>query len=179
LEGLGEGKAVRLEPRNSARTREVKLLGSLRWLAGKEEDSKMASPTQGLGSVPAATSANEFIEQQLDERLRAIEAAFDSHALSFCGPLVFGVDDILRAAVEKRHREPPAKEKLVVILTTGGGYIEIVQRMVDTLRMHYKVVDFVVPNYAYSAGTVFVMSGDAIHMDYYSRLGPIDPQLET
>jgi hypothetical protein len=23
------------------------------------------------------------------------------------------------------------------------------------------------------------MSGDAIHMDYYSRLGPIDPQVET
>src|SRR5579863_7668178 len=29
-----------------------------------------------------------------------------------------------------------------------------------------------------SAGTVLVMSGDAIHMDYYSLLGPIDPQLE-
>ena len=29
-----------------------------------------------------------------------------------------------------------------------------------------------------SAGTVLVMSGDAIHMDYYSVLGPIDPQVE-
>jgi hypothetical protein len=28
-----------------------------------------------------------------------------------------------------------------------------------------------------SAGTVLVMSGDEIHMDYYSVLGPIDPQL--
>jgi hypothetical protein len=34
-----------------------------------------------------------------------------------------------------------------------------------------------VPNYAFSAGTVLVMSGDAIHMDSYSRLGPIDPQI--
>src|SRR5262249_51090965 len=39
--------------------------------------------------------------------------------------------------------------------------------------------DFVIPNYAYSAGTVFTMSGDAIHMDYYSRLGPIDPQIPS
>jgi len=56
--------------------------------------------------------------------------------------------------------------------------MEPVQRMVDTLRRHYQVVDFIIPNYAYSAGTIFAMSGDAIYMDYYSRLGPIDPQME-
>ena len=49
--------------------------------------------------------------------------------------------------------------------------------MVQTIRKHYRTVDFVIPNYAYSAGTVFALSGDAIHMDYYSRLGPIDPQI--
>jgi len=66
-----------------------------------------------------------------------------------------------------------------MLLTTGGGYIEVVHRIVDTLRYHYKVVNFVVPDYAYSAGTILVMSGDSIHMNYYSRLGPIDPQVET
>jgi hypothetical protein len=30
-----------------------------------------------------------------------------------------------------------------------------------------------------SAGTVLVMSGDAIHMDYASMLGPIDPQVRN
>ena len=35
-----------------------------------------------------------------------------------------------------------------------------------------------VPDYAMSAGTVLVMSGDEIWMDYFSTLGPIDPQLE-
>src|SRR5262249_15292774 len=29
-----------------------------------------------------------------------------------------------------------------------------------------------------SAGTVFALSGDAIWMDYFSVLGPIDPQIE-
>lgn len=51
--------------------------------------------------------------------------------------------------------------------------------MVATIRRHYRIVDFVIPNYAYSAGTVFALSGDAIHMDYYSRLGPIDPQIRS
>jgi hypothetical protein len=66
----------------------------------------------------------------------------------------------------------------MVILTTLGGYIEVVQRIVETIRHHYSVVDFLIPNCAFSAGTVFALSGDAIHMDYYSRLGPIDPQVE-
>ncbi|HEV3078750.1 MAG TPA: hypothetical protein VGY66_03185 [Gemmataceae bacterium] len=37
---------------------------------------------------------------------------------------------------------------------------------------------FYIPDAAMSAGTVLVMSGDAIHMDYYSLLGPIDPQVQ-
>jgi hypothetical protein len=50
--------------------------------------------------------------------------------------------------------------------------------MVGTIRHHYGEVIFTVPNIAMSAGTVFVMSGDRILMDYLSRLGPIDPQIE-
>lgn len=130
--------------------------------------------------MPESTPANAFVESQLDVRLRAIEDSFGhAHALSLNGPLEFGVDDILRKAIEDRKSRQPSGQSLVVILTTTGGYIGVVQRMVDTLRRHYTLVDFVVPNYAYSAGTVFTMSGDAIHMDYYSRLGPIDPQLDT
>jgi hypothetical protein len=36
----------------------------------------------------------------------------------------------------------------------------------------------VIPNQAMSAGTVFAMAGDNIMMDYFSCLGPIDPQIE-
>ncbi len=80
--------------------------------------------------------------------------------------------------IEKK-KDGSSRDTLTVLLTTGGGYIEVVHRIVDTLRHHYGTVNFVVPDYAYSAGTVLVMSGDSIHMDYYSRLGPIDPQVET
>lgn len=129
-----------------------------------------------------AGNVNEFIEDRLNENLAAIEEQFEASALSFHGRIVSGVDDVIRAAVERLRegggRRPPAK-RLVVVLTTSGGFIEVVQRIVDTLRYHYRTVEFVVPNYAYSAGTVLAMSGDAIHMDYYSRLGPIDPQVET
>lgn len=138
-------------------------------------DNLTATPSASLTSP---RSSNEFIEQQLDNRIELIEGHFQADALNFNGPLLFGVDDILRIHVEKKHSQPPQRDRLVVLLTTDGGYIEIVHRIVDLLRRHYSVIDFIVPNYAYSAGTVLAMSGDSIHMDYYSRLGPIDPQVD-
>ena len=65
-----------------------------------------------------------------------------------------------------------------MVLQTDGGYVEVVERIVKILRNHYPHVSFIVPNYAFSAGTVLVMSGDVIRMDYYSVLGPIDPQIQ-
>ena len=118
--------------------------------------------------------ANALIEQQLDQRLKAIEDDFSADVFTFNGPLLVRVDDLVREAVEKKQAQGD-RAKAAVILTTLGGYIEVVRRIVDTLRTHYQIVEFIVPNYAYSAGTVLVMSGDAIHMDYYSCLGPIDP----
>ena len=126
---------------------------------------------------PAPGVANEFIEQQLDGRIKRLEEHFSADGLSFAGPILFGVDNLLRIALEKKKANSGNK-KLIIILTTTGGYIEVVQRIVSTIRHHYDVVDFIIPNYAYSAGTVFAMSGDAIYMDYYARLGPIDPQVE-
>ena len=98
--------------------------------------------------------------------------------MTLIGPIFDGVDDQVRDAIEVlAESTSDSREKIVVILTTDGGRIEVVHRMVDTLRNHYRIVDFIIPNCAYSAGTVFAMSGDAIYMDYYSRLGPIDPQV--
>lgn len=151
-------------------------------MASKKGTLAFATPAPLVAPAqPVPATANEFIEQQLHERLHDIETAFGNvHALSINCPILFGIDDILRKMVETKQTGKASPDgKLVVMLTTGGGYIETVQRMVDTLRRFYQLVDFVVPNYAYSAGTVFAMSGDDIYMDYYSRLGPIDPQIET
>jgi hypothetical protein len=42
-----------------------------------------------------------------------------------------------------------------------------------------QVVDFLIPSHAMSAGTILAMSGNSIWMDYYSVLGPIDPQVPS
>lgn len=119
--------------------------------------------------------ANELIEQQLHEQIGDLQNLLEADVLTFMSRIRFGADDVVRGAIESFADRRP---RLAVILQTNGGFIEVVNRMVDTMRRHYDHVEYIIPNYALSAGTVLVMSGDAIHMDYYSVLGPIDPQLE-
>jgi len=122
--------------------------------------------------------ADVFVKQQLDLMAEELAGHLKSDVLAFNGPLVFPVDEVVRDVIET-VRQTSNKRRLSVLLTTDGGYAEVVHRISDTLRHHYRIVDFIVPNYAYSAGTVLVMSGDAISMNYFSRLGPIDPQIRT
>lgn len=162
---------------------EVRATCAKLWLCITINKTQLSTPSAPVPSVatpkPKAATANDFVEQQLDDRIAVLETAFSGDAISFSGPIVVGVDDILRAAIEKKHSVGSGRGRLAFFLTTTGGYIEVVHRIVDTLRRHYQLIDFVIPNYAYSAGTVLALSGDAIFMDYYSRLGPIDPQVET
>jgi hypothetical protein len=76
-----------------------------------------------------------------------------------------------KAALTRAHRF------LVIILDTGGGSVESVEKMVEITRHFYQEVYFIVPDSAMSAGTIWCMSGDKIYMDYASSLGPIDPQV--
>lgn len=119
------------------------------------------------------------IKDLLNSKLSAIESHLSADVLSYYGALVNGVDGWFRKVVEEIAAEQQKKEKLVIILTTPGGSAETVERIVNVVRHFYNIVDFIVPDYAYSAGTIFCMSGDNIFMDYYSVLGPIDPQVQN
>jgi hypothetical protein len=128
-----------------------------------------------VSQAAAHTVPEKLIERQLDGHVAEIEEALAADVLTFVGPITYSVDDYIRDEVEEIT---PKRGRLAVILETTGGFIEVAQRIADTLRHHYGRVEFIVPNYAMSAGTVLVMSGDAIYMDYYSTLGPIDPQVQ-
>lgn len=123
------------------------------------------------------TSSNRFIEEELDKKLTSIGDLMSADVISIIAPMYQPVDDFVRDHIEGIENR---KESLLVLLETPGGSIETVERIADVLRHHYpKEVCFLVPNYAMSAGTVLVMSGDKIFMDYYSVLGPIDPQVRS
>ena len=63
--------------------------------------------------MPIPRNVSEFVEQELHERIKAIETSFSAHAITFIGPIMGGTDDLLRNAVEKRHSRPLAKLKVI------------------------------------------------------------------
>lgn len=119
-------------------------------------------------------SSNSIIESQLAERAVRVEEAAKADVLAYVGPIYPPLDDLIKDILEQ---VPKSRKTLFVLLETFGGSINTAERMAKIIRHHYNRVEFVVPSYAMSAGTVLVMSGDAIHMDYASVLGPIDPQV--
>ncbi len=123
------------------------------------------------------THTTKYVESELTRRLKTIEEHLDCDVITCIHPISQPMDDLIRDSIEDIQGR---RAKLLVILETNGGSIETAERIADVFRHHYpNEVNFLVPNFAMSAGTVLVMSGDNIHMDYYSILGPIDPQVRN
>ena len=105
-----------------------------------------------------------------------IEDHTGKDVIALYGPIRPGVDGGIREAIERLEDHTST---VLIIVNTLGGVVEIVERIVNTVRNRYDVVHFVVPDRAMSAGTILVLSGDAVFMDSFSLLGPIDPQIES
>ncbi len=118
---------------------------------------------------------DEYIRHQLNDHAAKIGDVLDADVMAVASPILPGLEVRVRHAVELISQR---RATLAIVLETNGGIVEVVERMVDTIRNYYDEVVFIVPNRAMSAGTLFVMSGDRILMDFFSCLGPIDPQIE-
>lgn len=116
----------------------------------------------------------------IDQRCKTLEDQLKSDIIFYHGSIYPQFFRSFRDFVEQVKASSQRNEDRVsVVLRTGGGSAETTERMVGALRKHYTEVNFVVPDFAMSAGTIFCMSGDKIYMDYASTLGPIDPQVPT
>ncbi len=123
------------------------------------------------------TASNSYVENELHKRLRSLGDEMNCSAIACICPIIQPIDDFIRNAIEDIKEK---RKSLAVILETSGGFIETAERIADTLRKNFPgEIHFIIPSYAMSAGTVLVMSGDHIYMDYYSVLGPIDPQIRS
>lgn len=118
--------------------------------------------------------ADQIIEEQIGKRLETLARTLGGDVVTYIGPIEDTHLAFLRSIIDSVQTKRP---KLVVLLETEGGFIESAERFANIFRHNYSTLEFLVPTYAMSAGTVLVMSGDAIYMDYGSTLGPIDPQV--
>lgn len=117
--------------------------------------------------------------ETVTELLKKLEIQLNGDVFTYYGEIVNGVERQVKDLIEGLSKDPEKHDRVFVFLTTPGGSLTPVQRMVDILRHFYQEVNFIVPDYAYSAGTILCMSGDNIYMNYFSTLGPIDPQVQN
>ena len=112
-------------------------------------------------------------------KLNKLEKHFKADVIFFYGEIAPNTFSVYRSLIEQlnKNQSDTKDKRLVIFLNTPGGTVETVEQYVEVNRHYYNEVDFVVPDRAMSAGTVFCMSGDKIFMDYSSSLGPIDPQI--
>lgn len=122
---------------------------------------------------------DKALKEMISNALLELEDIANSDVLCYSGPIVDGNENVFLDIIEELADSPDKRDSLMVVLTTTGGSAMAVERYVNIIRKHYEKVSFVVPDHAYSAGTIFCMSGDEIWMDYFSVLGPIDPQVKN
>lgn len=120
-------------------------------------------------------NVTDAIFEKNEKVTEALEREIGADVLGLFGPIAPGVEHRVRQAIEKL---PTKLTKLAIVVNTLGGSIETTERIVSVVRHNYAEIVFIVPNLALSAGTVLAMSGDAILMNYFSCLGPIDPQVQ-
>lgn len=118
-------------------------------------------------------------QNAISKLLQNLENHLNADVFTYYGEIVDGIERQVKDIIESLAKDSKKHEKVFVILTTPGGSSTPVERMVNILRHHYNEVNFIIPDHAFSAGTIWCMSGDNIYMNYYSSLGPIDPQIQN
>jgi hypothetical protein len=113
----------------------------------------------------------------LSNRLSDLEGHFAADCAFYYGEIHPAVIKLFRDFIEKVPADEQRRDRFVLFLNTPGGSAEAVEKMVEIVRFHYKDFTVVVPDFAFSAGTILCMAADRIYMDYSSSLGPIDPQV--
>lgn len=112
----------------------------------------------------------------LGDKLNELENSLNSDVVFFYGAIYPSLEIFYRDLIEGL-RDKFKHQRLAIILNTPGGDVVTVEKLANINRHFYDEVNFIVPDSAMSAGTVFCLSGDRILMEYSSSLGPIDPQV--
>lgn len=106
------------------------------------------------------SKVQQYLADLAEHHLSRLAQIFRSDVMATYGPMDHILPQFVRTEVESLSRKGSVNKNLTVLLDTGGGLIDAVERTVDVIRHHYNIVNFVIPDQAMSAGTIFALSGD-------------------
>lgn len=147
-------------------------------MAQWESRDASVSLAYSAGSEMNPADLDHTIKHHINLKAQALEDQLKSDVISYFGQIHPQYFRAFRNFIEEvSSRSTRSERVLSIVLRTPGGSAETTERYVTVVRKHDKQINFIAPDIAMSAGTIFCMSGDKIYMDYSSALGPIDPQV--
>ena len=143
----------------------------------KEERGLMehAEPEMDSREQAARNSLNEAVEAVTQQREKDLLVLYYPGPLSIAG----GHIEILHGLLNEvgLNREDPLSDLDVLLHTTGGNPVAA-YRLAQVIRDFTKRTTFLVPEYAYSGGTLMCLAGDVVMLGDYAVLSPIDITVE-
>ncbi|OEK02619.1 Clp protease ClpP [Roseivirga sp. 4D4] len=123
------------------------------------------------------------LSDERKKQLKRIAQLRDSDVLVYAAdltaanaPISIDLSDVLPF----KDQIAQCKSKSVdIIIETPGGFAEVVEDLIDLLRVKFEKVAVIIPGIAKSAGTIFAMGTDEILMGKTAALGPIDAQIAS
>lgn len=86
--------------------------------------------------------------------------------------------DVVQEKLESKIETDPARNEIDVWLESPGGQAGVAYKLFLDLRSRCRKLRSVIPDYAKSAATLFVLGTDEIFMGAAAELGPLDAQIE-
>ena len=131
-----------------------------------------SSDSTVTSQTPLFRAANEprYIRQ---EAICDYEQSTGRSLVVFWGPII----ELAITGFADAILDTPKGDPLDIMLTTTGGDGEVALRMASIYRAEREDVRIIVPDMAYSSGTILALAADKIVMSSSSTLGPIDPQI--
>ena len=158
-------------------------------LRGNTVPSLLAAMIDGkeyASIVDKVPSSGYDVLNDVSQALGDIEAIRGRPCVAYLGNVVradtggSSIDASDDLPFQEMIRQVPADHrKIDVLLATNGGSGQQVVRFVECLRNRFDEVDFLIPSFCMSAGTLWALSGDHIWMTPGAALGPIDPQIPS
>ena len=139
-----------------------------------------------LSCIKQPKDRTDHVTKKLLQYIEKISKCYDRNVLYYASsflqkPHISGIQTVINwedinGFMAGIHGHDFGKN-LLLILHSPGGTAEAAQTIVDYLRSKFSAIDFLVPTYAMSAGTMIALGCDRIVMGKQSQLGPTDPQL--
>ncbi len=141
----------------------------------------MARPRKNLTTMPVTVpvpSQATAQQPQVANSPTAPVASVKNDVLFFIEKTKRGIDKDCIDKVETELSSIQSGKEVLLVIHTFGGDVYSSVLIVRIIQQKFSTIKAIIPDYAFSSGTIMSLGADEIHMDCDAMLGPLDLPME-